>query len=253
MSKLLAAGGHLNEVDADGISCLELVIAYGWRSCVDILLAAGAQIETDEAISIMKSHDKYIGELKTDIFQDQLDVWDTSTTGETLLEVALLHGDEDIRDQALGLCLSGYDSGILCAVIQRFSGKELVTTVESILDNRSASRDGDILEGTAIVMAASMGQYPLLHLLLSTLPISMRCRAPRSDFERRNWGFQYWRWNYEDDASTFSTILKLCDESIFGRFIERGYKPVRSDLVDAIKKGNMTLVKALLKAKPIPV
>ena len=57
----------------------------------------------------------------------------------------------------------------------------------------------------------------------------------------------------KDNASTFSTILKLCDdESTFGRFIERGYKPGRSDLVDAIEKGNTALVKALLEAKPIP-
>ena len=254
-SELLAAGGYLNEVDADGMSFLELAIANGWRTWVDILLAGETQIGTNEAIRIMKSQDKYIGELKTDIFLHQLDVWDISTTGETLLEAALLHGDEDIRDQALGLCLSGYDSGVLCAVVQRFSGNELVTIVESILDNRSASRDGDILEGTAIVMVASMGQYPLLHLLLSTLPISMRCRVPRirSHFEQKNWGFQYWRRSYKDDASTFSTILELCDESIFSRFIERGYKPGRSDLVDAIEKGNTTLVKALLEAKPIPL
>jgi len=175
LSELLAAGGDPNEVDANGESPLELAITYGWRSCVDILLAAGAQIGIDEAIAIMRSQVKDIGKLKTDILQDRLDVWDISTTGETLLEVALLYGNEDIRDQALGLCLLGYNSGVLCAAVQRLSGKELVATVESILDNRPTSRDGDILEGTAIAMAASVGQYQLLRLLLSTLPISMRC------------------------------------------------------------------------------
>lgn len=92
-SLLLRHGSEWNHVDSSQNSVLHYAAAFGWRQCIDLLIAHGAEINapnmwkvTPITIAMLKNHQGVVKEL---LKRNEIDVNGKDEQGRTLLTMAL--------------------------------------------------------------------------------------------------------------------------------------------------------------------
>ncbi|KAH8889106.1 ankyrin [Thozetella sp. PMI_491] len=212
-SKILSQSPHYRDVSKNGISILEFSLSYGNTSVVQQLLCAGIASSGISLTSIFSCpHYPTIHKLLESTTTISL----ASKRGhdKSYLEAAILTSQKDIRDLALSLDPSHYDSGALCAAVVtgvKLEQSEISGIVQELVKRRDNLSRNDvridaILENTAVSLAAYFGQLDILMLLLSNERI-----PPHQQFaavpEEGYWDFMHYH----------PSILSLAEENVITR------------------------------------
>ena len=115
-SLLLKYGAMWDQADSSGNSPLHYAAAYGWQSCMELLIKTGADINAENSwritpinIAMMKNHQ---GCVKYLLNKPGVDVNCKDEHGRTLLTTALLELEEQTVDFVKYLLEKGADPNI---------------------------------------------------------------------------------------------------------------------------------------------
>jgi ankyrin repeat protein len=223
---ILLGNGNPYERDQNGLSVLELAQD---RNCTHII------DRVDQLIS--EAAGTFRNESPVSSFLQGLIEWDwKSIYGESILEVAVNECIRQSNHKSLDLVLSqrpgAYESGALCAAISIFDSNQALALpiIERLLQNRKRTLPINMVEGTAIALAAMMESPQCIDLLLRYLPAQQQCRLPyRSKYHA-----------LADDIDGFWT------EAIFNPFWHNPRNVISTSLFTAVREGNITTVFTLL-------
>ncbi|KAM5386974.1 hypothetical protein ACJZ2D_000267 [Fusarium nematophilum] len=172
---VLAAGGNQDKQNRPEQSALQCAM-HGSRDSerypsvaqqrfetVKALLEHGAKLLGGEVVLAIRFQDQ---KLFTLLLSHHASLKDSDDAGVSTLEAAIAFRDQYVLQQVLGAYDGHYDPGSLCAAIQ--AGH--LSLVDLLLSNRPSQADCQVLEGTAVGLAAKSGDLNLLRKLFHHLP-----------------------------------------------------------------------------------
>ncbi|KAM5353033.1 hypothetical protein ACJZ2D_017081 [Fusarium nematophilum] len=175
LSAALTAGGDPNSRLDNGTSALQIALkelhkrprttSSRGAAVAALLLEKGARLLGGEVISAIRLGDWDLVNL---LLSKGGSLMDTDGTGMTALEAGILSRNPNSLYRLLEAHPDDYDSGALCAAV--VTGMHSV--IERLLALRTAHAHTNILETTAVGLAAKMGDLSLLRKFLACLPLS---------------------------------------------------------------------------------
>ncbi|KAF5576725.1 Sex-determining fem-1 [Fusarium pseudoanthophilum] len=176
LSAALDAGGNPNIKDSNGSSALALALERKNTDCVQLLLEMGAELQTSisevfEAFT--PEHVRNIqGEgggcdprLRALLLEHWANTFDITEDSELVIDAAIITQDTASLKSAFSQLPTYYSpSSLCCAVLVENHG-----VIDFLLNNRSLQAHYDILEGTAVGLAAMLGDLPLVRKLVAQL------------------------------------------------------------------------------------
>ncbi|KAH8736363.1 ankyrin repeat-containing domain protein [Ilyonectria robusta] len=180
LSAALSAGGSPNEQDPNGNTALQLALDLLHKQpektrrrgavAAALLIEKGATLFGGEVTSAI-----YLGDwdLVKLLLSHGGSLSDCDKTGTTALEAGILSRNADSLYSILEAHTDVYDAGALCAAITAGMRSTIMhSVIDQLLSNRPSHASPDILEATAIGLAARLGDLSLLRKLLQSLPRS---------------------------------------------------------------------------------
>lgn len=227
LSAALIAGGNPNEKNANGVTALQLALSgletrHPASSCtgdfvVALLLENGAELLGGEIVQAVFSGHWSCVDL---LLGHDGSLFEVHNSGLTVPEAAIWSG---MLDRISNECFLAYDAGALCAAVYT----KTRSVVDRILASRPLNANANILEATAIGLAAWLGEMDTLKKLVAFLPLSnvaIFCNPVSLSGEER---FPFW---HSLDCVLGSPLaLAAAGKSIetFSELLERGCRPDR--------------------------
>ncbi|RSL70436.1 hypothetical protein CEP53_001860 [Fusarium sp. AF-6] len=167
----LALGGSPDEQGPSGKSALQAALTGNYEShglkfdsrrskIAQVLLKSGAKLSGGEVVWAIRHLDV---ELLTLLASSIQSFQDTDGSGTSALEAAICSRDPNVLKQVLPSYTGHYDPGSLCAAVR----EQHRNLIDSLLTNRPRLAAYDVLEGTAVGLAAMFGDVNLLQKLLN--------------------------------------------------------------------------------------
>ncbi|RSM02634.1 hypothetical protein CEP52_007862 [Fusarium oligoseptatum] len=190
----LARGGNPDEQGPSGKSALQAALTGDCEGrsfdfnperskVVQLLLKSGAKLSGGEVVWAARCRDVLLFTVLVSLRQS---FQDTDDSGTSSLEAAIASRDLDLLKQVLPSYVSHYDPGTLCAAVR----ERHPNLIDSLLTNRPRLAAYDVLEGTAVGLAAMFGDINLLRKLLNRFHAVWEPNSaflpPLEDWERHN-------------------------------------------------------------------
>jgi hypothetical protein len=171
-----------------------------------------------------------------------------------------MSGSQDFIDYAFKLDPDAYDSGALCASVWAGVRTSDCSLVEKLRRRRMPHKEPDMLEGTAVAMAAWHQNWSILNILLAHIPPTDLCILPYESTLTAS-GFDWphlWTgyvdkwlpfWHNSDNirGSPLFLAVKGGDENIVEALLAGGYSPDALTLFGAVQKNMLSVVNMLVK------
>ncbi|RKK89689.1 hypothetical protein BFJ68_g16647 [Fusarium oxysporum] len=242
---LLAAldvGGSANETNPNSESALHCALKDRWAedsakqlATVKTLLERGAQLRGEEVLQAMRSRDR---DLVLLLLHHGARLLDTHENRGPTLDAAIMSNDDKLLERVVAELPGYYDAGSLCAAV--VTGN--IRIINLLLANRSQQVEADLLEGTAVGLAAKSGDIQLVRKLLEHLGKPDSALLPfinDDEMWQFDCGSNFWRGNpkkliegnplalsvSEGDTDGFS--VSDGDTDGISELLENGYRPDR--------------------------
>ncbi|KAF5585094.1 hypothetical protein FPCIR_8452 [Fusarium pseudocircinatum] len=176
LSAALDAGGDPNVQDKFGGSALAWALRKKNTNCVQLLLERGAELQTltsevfealvpEHVCNIQGECGGYDPCLRALLLKYWTKVFDASKDIMFYIDAALIAQDDARLKSAFSELPTYYSPSSLCsAVLVENHG-----AIDFLLNNRSLQESQDLLEGTAVGLAAMLGNLPLVRNLVAQL------------------------------------------------------------------------------------
>ncbi|KAK2926684.1 Ankyrin repeat [Fusarium oxysporum f. sp. vasinfectum] len=176
LSSALDAGGDPNVEDFNGDSALVWALQSKNTNCIQLLLERGAELQTltfEVFEALVPEHVRNIqGErggcdprLRALLLKHWASIFDTSKDSLCDVEAAIIAQDDARLKSAFSELPAYYSPSSLCSAVL----VENHWAIDFLVKNRSPQAPRDILEGTAVGLAAMLGNIPLVRKLVAQL------------------------------------------------------------------------------------
>ncbi|KAH7349360.1 hypothetical protein B0T11DRAFT_130216 [Plectosphaerella cucumerina] len=242
-------------------------------SCAKLLLSQGLCLLGGETIAALRSGNLELAQLIMEF--DKTNVGVSSAHGTSLLEAALLGGDEKCIESMWKHSGRVYDARALCAACSLLSENPSVArfNIARILNIRPSSKPVDIFETTAVGLAALKKEIDVLRGLLTAIgTLSGLCFAPLDldendlrplsniDPPTVNFYFfcsvantpgnpQFWA-NNDSRCSPLAISIFSQDVAVVSALLDAGLKPDGLSISLASLSGHQGILSLLLRDPP---
>ncbi|KAI0201061.1 ankyrin repeat-containing domain protein [Astrocystis sublimbata] len=238
---------------------LRAAISYHHATLVTKLLREGAKLDGDEVGLALETGNIHAAEA---LLEAGAELRKKSKSGKSFLEMAIFGGHEGVIHWALAASPELYDPGALCAAVYLALRTNDQAWCQIILERRPETPTANLLESTAVAIAADGSNIELLQLLLSVIPQSDACllggyqyfeaSCPRHNSDSPDHScrianekvYRYYR-RYVC-GSPLTCAIGPEKDKILSLMIRRGYRPDLTTLLKAIMVGNLEQTKQIL-------
>ncbi|KAI0127455.1 ankyrin repeat-containing domain protein [Xylariales sp. AK1849] len=223
---------------------LKLSVRKGHCDIIAKLLRNGAKLRGGEACLALGGGHPATAEL---ILRMGGKLVDEKGSAKSFLEVAIESEDEDTIRWALAANPGYYDSGALRTAVRLALRTNDLYPCRVLLERRPRQPTADILEGTAVAIAAGGNNFELLQDLASIIPQSHHGLLSDLDQDYNLYGSsrrlatKYWI-----RGSPLTSAIRAGKEETISFMVKRGYRPDPMSLFCAIADGNLEQTKAIL-------
>ncbi|KAM5365302.1 hypothetical protein ACJZ2D_011085 [Fusarium nematophilum] len=248
----LNAGGSPDETFPNGKTALQSTLDdhcfMGWAErlrTVKILLEKGAKLGGGEVLQALRIPDRDVVLL---LLQYGASLVDTDDNRGPTLDAAIGLDDDELLERVVEELSGFYDAGSLCAAV--YAGNTWI--IELLLSNRPQQAQADLLEGTAVGLAAQGADIDLLQRLLEHLGKPDAALLP---FNKQDgvWDFRG-RWNFWRDerqklvegSPLALAISKEGNDEGFSELLRNGYRADRLTWLRAARTKHYPCLKPLL-------
>ncbi|PNP56944.1 hypothetical protein FNYG_15295 [Fusarium nygamai] len=176
LSAALDQGGNPNERDLLGNSALALALRSKNTNCIQLLLERGARLQTSISEvfeALVPEHVRNIqGErggseprLRALLLKHWAKFFDISRDSVLFIDAAIITQQGGLLEIAFSRFPTYYSPSSLCSAVL----VENHWVIDFLVNNRSLQAPRDILEGTAVGLAAMLGNLPLVRNLVAQL------------------------------------------------------------------------------------
>ncbi|EXA29075.1 hypothetical protein FOVG_19392 [Fusarium oxysporum f. sp. pisi HDV247] len=252
----LDAGGSADETHRNGESALQCALMgpmFGGSAkrlaTVKTLLERGAQLRGGEVLQAMTTRDRHLVRL---LLRHGTRLFDTHENRGHTLDAAIMLNNDKLLEKVVAKLPGYYDAGSLCAAVKTGN----IRIINLLLANRPQKVEADLLEGTAVGLAAESGDIQLVQKLLEHLgkPDSALIPCTNGDgIVFFNCESNIWRDNpkklieanplalavsegTEDDIGDFS--VSEDDTKGFSELLENGYRSDRLTWLRVVSLGH---------------
>ncbi|EXK76187.1 hypothetical protein FOQG_19054 [Fusarium oxysporum f. sp. raphani 54005] len=231
----LDAGGSANETNPYSESALHCALKCFWAkesakrlATVKTLLERGAQLHGGEVLRAIQIGERDLVRL---LLHHGTRLFDTHENRGHTLDAAIMLNDDKLLERVVAKLPGYYDAGSLCTAVK--TGNTRI--INLLLANRPQKVEADLLEGTAVGLAAESGDIQLVRKLLehlgkpdsALLPFANDCGS--CYFDRRS---NFWRDKPKELIEGNPLALAVSggtedDTEGFTELLENGYRPDR--------------------------
>ncbi|CVL12472.1 uncharacterized protein FPRN_15068 [Fusarium proliferatum] len=176
LSSALDAGGDPNAQRSNGDSALTLALRFKHTNCVQLLLKAGAKLQTSASEvfeALLPEHvcniqgDRARGDprLRALLLKHWTSIFDTRKYSVLDIDAAIIAQHDSRLKSAFSELPTYYSPSSLCSAVL----VENHWVIDFLVKNRSPQASHHILEGTAVGLAAMLGNLPVVRKLIVRL------------------------------------------------------------------------------------
>ncbi|KAM0084596.1 hypothetical protein ACKRZS_003165 [Fusarium odoratissimum] len=217
----LDAGGSANETNPNGESALHCAlinhcaeVSAKQLATVKILLERGAQLRGGEVLRAMRRRHRDLALL---LLHHGARLLDTHENRRPTLDAAIMLNDDKLLERVVAELPGYYDAGSLCAAVE--TGNTRI--INLLLANRPQQVEAHLLEGTAVGLAAKLGDIQLVRKLLEHLGKPDSALLPFYIDDYGDWQFDcgsnFWHDNPEELIEGSPLALAAPRVSLFRR------------------------------------
>ncbi|KAI0175851.1 ankyrin repeat-containing domain protein [Hypoxylon sp. FL1284] len=241
-----------------------LAAEYGHAELVTTLLRKGARLNGNELGIALREDDVRTAQV---LREAGANLTTRSEEGKTFLEMAISGGHEYAILWALAADPGFYDPGALCAATYLALCTDDQSLCRSILQRRPDTSTANILEATAVAIAAEAARevageaaeestIEILQMLMSVIPHSGKCLLGNlGDNATTPWIVRYkdmygclpqWIGRGYLCGSPLTCVIGPGTQKILPLLVKRGYRPDITTLLSAITVGDLEQTKRIL-------
>ncbi|KAF5723250.1 ankyrin repeat [Fusarium mundagurra] len=226
----LDAGGSANETNTISQSALHCALRHGRSkgsakriATVKILLERGAQLRGGEVLQAMRIQDR---DLVLLLLHHRAKLLDTHENRGPTLDAEIMLNDDKLLERVVAELPGYYDAVSLCEAVHTRNTR----IINLLLANRRQQVDADLLEGTAVGLAAKSGDIQLVRKLLEHLGKPDSALLPSREWDSDN-SLDFWRDEPEELIEGSPLALAVSDVDTEGdsegffELLENGYWP----------------------------
>ncbi|KAH7459204.1 hypothetical protein FOMA001_g20153 [Fusarium oxysporum f. sp. matthiolae] len=238
----LDAGGSANETNPNRESALQCALIGHWvkdsakrLATVKTLLERGAQLRGGEVRQAMRIRDWHVVRL---LLHHGKKLFDTHENRGHTLDAAIMLNDDKLLKRVVAKLPGYYDAGSLCAAVK--TGDTQIISL--LLANRPQKAEADLLEGTAVGLAAESGDIQLVRKLLEHLGKPDSALLPFFNNDgmcQLDHGSIFWRDNPKELIEGNPLALAVSEGTEgFSELLENGYRPDRLTWLSVVSLGH---------------